>query len=252
MNSLFSDEGLKVLKHYCAQKTLFAFDYDGTLSPYNLDIGKAVMRPATTRSLETLSQLAPVAVVSGRKKSDILSLIKMPIPFVVGNHGVEGVTTWSRAQEAISAAQTWTQELEKNLTRPEVFVEQKLYTLSVHYQKCSEKLQARQEILNLITFLVPAARIILGKDVVNLTLPNAPHKGDALLEVMKAAQCEHCVYVGDDDTDEDVFSLSHADILKIRVGMNSNSRAVYYISNQNDIDTLLDKVIKNLASTPAK
>ena len=35
----------------------------------------------------------------------------------------------------------------------------------------------------------------------------APHKGAAILDLLKNSELQHVFYIGDDDTDEDVFSL---------------------------------------------
>jgi hypothetical protein len=50
-------------------------------------------------------------------------------------------------------------------------------------------------------------------------------------------------YVGDDETDEDVFSLEDPGLLGIRVGQVDSSRASFCIRDQGDIDELLQALI---------
>ena len=87
---------LRALFH---QQTLFAFDFDGTLAPIVRDPAKAAMRLVTHRLLQRLASLQPVAIISGRSRSDILSRTKGIRPLVVvGNHGIEHTDGLPHAQ----------------------------------------------------------------------------------------------------------------------------------------------------------
>jgi trehalose 6-phosphate phosphatase len=72
----------------------------------------------------------------------------------------------------------------------------------------------------------------------------APHKGVAILELMKLAKSKRVLYIGDDDTDEDVFSLTNEKIMSIRVGEKKISNAHYYIQRQSEINRLLKYLIR--------
>jgi trehalose-6-phosphatase len=61
-------------------------------------------------------------------------------------------------------------------------------------------------------------RIVGGKQVVNLLPKGAPDKGKALERERERLCCDTAIYVGDDETDEDVFALDQPTrLLSIRV-----------------------------------
>jgi trehalose-6-phosphatase len=71
----------------------------------------------------------------------------------------------------------------------------------------------------------PAPRIVLGKSVINLIPAGAPHKGVALLELMVHLKIQCALYIGDDDTDEDVFRSLTNELFQ-------------FVSDKNDLQTL--------------
>jgi trehalose 6-phosphate phosphatase len=88
-------------------------------------------------------------------------------------------------------------------------------------------------------------RILGGKQVVNLVPKDAGHKGIALLNERDRAGCDTALFVGDDDTDEDVFALAQPGrLLSIRVGRKRGSQAAYYLPAQGDIDELMKVLIE--------
>ena len=73
----------------------------------------------------------------------------------------------------------------------------------------------------------------------------APHKGIALERERERLGCDTALYVGDDETDEDVFSLDRPGrLLTIRVGAKRTSAASYYILDQRVIDVLLGRLLE--------
>jgi trehalose 6-phosphate phosphatase len=89
------------------------------------------------------------------------------------------------------------------------------------------------------------ARVLGGKQVVNIVPSDAPHKGTALLRERERLYCDTALYVGDDETDEDVFRIAQPEtLLTIRVGANPASAASYYLQNQEAIDALLLSLIE--------
>ena len=87
-------------------------------------------------------------------------------------------------------------------------------------------------------------RLVGGKLVVNVVVPNAPHKGLALERERAHLACDTVIYVGDDETDEDVFQIDRpGQLLSIRVGRKRTSAAPYYIRNQAEIDRLLETLV---------
>jgi trehalose 6-phosphate phosphatase len=76
--------------------------------------------------------------------------------------------------------------------------------------------------------------------------PGSPHKGTALLSLMIQLQSHAAVYVGDDQTDEDVFQADRNLILGIRIGMSAESRAQWYLNRQGETLRLLQYLVRRL------
>jgi len=125
-----------------------------------------------------------------------------------------------------------------------VEIEDKTYSIALHYRKSQAKKKARMDILEVVSNLDPRPRIIMGKCVVNILPTGAPHKGVALVELMLQAGIKSAFYIGDDDTDEDVFSLPNARIMTVRVGKKSSSQAQFYIRNQSEVGRLLRTILR--------
>jgi trehalose 6-phosphate phosphatase len=126
-----------------------------------------------------------------------------------------------------------------------VEIEDKHLSLSVHYRHSTDKDQARGAILH-ATRLLDGARIIGGKQVVNVLPFGARHKGAALDAVRRKQGCESAVYLGDDDTDEDVFVLAKAHhVVGVRVGVRRSTHAEYYVRSQAEVDRLLEELLRH-------
>jgi trehalose 6-phosphate phosphatase len=156
---------------------------------------------------------------------------------VVGNHGVE---PWQTTTGLIGEVRRWRPTLERALrSHSGVWIEDKAYSIAVHYRMSRAKKVARAAILRAAQELGDL-RVIGGKQVVNLLPRGAPHKGFALERERERLGCDTAVYVGDDETDEDVFALDQPGrLLTIRVGAKRASAATYSLRNQREIDDLL-------------
>jgi trehalose 6-phosphate phosphatase len=234
-----------LLEELAASNVLLAFDYDGTLAPIVADPKRAELRARTRQRLITLSELYPVIVISGRAQSDVRKrLTGVQIQAVVGNHGME---PWGAgaADRYVRQVKRWLARLEplSELHRG-VVIENKTYSLSLHYRKARQKRVARAAIMEAAASL-SGARVVGGKLVVNITPEGAPHKGIALERERDRLRCDTALYAGDDDTDEDVFALDQPGrLLSIRVGKKSVSSAPYCVDRQSDIDELLRVLIE--------
>ena len=245
MKKLFSPDGLKILESFCFTPTLFAFDYDGTLARIVDDPQAAKMPAKTGELLRSLDKLVPVAIISGRSKQDLAALLPYKPKYLIGNHGLEGLRASANSlKKAQAVCEGWKKTLTKQLKGdPGVLIEDKAFSLAVHYRRSRSKSEVKRQILSVCGDLEPAPRLILGKCVVNVIPPGAPHKGMALLELMLEAKVRNAFYAGDDDTDEDIFALPDARILTVRVSRKQSSAAQFYIERQAQINDVLTKAI---------
>jgi trehalose 6-phosphate phosphatase len=221
---------------------LLAFDYDGTLAPIVPDPALAVMRRRTRDLLTTLTRLYPVAIISGRAQADARRLLHgVGVVQIVGNHGVE---PWQASPRLSLEVKKWLPLLERRFAGLKgVQIENKVFSLAVHYRDSREKKKARAAIASAAAALGPL-RVIGGKQVVNLLPITAPHKGIALERERERLRCDTAIFVGDDKTDEDVFALDQPGrLLGIRVGRSRTSAAAYYIPSQRSIDDLLRALV---------
>lgn len=247
MKYLLNQDGRRALDAFCMSDVLFAFDYDGTLAPIVDDPSDAKMRTRTTARLRELATLTPVAIISGRSRSNVLGLSDCVVDYVIGNHGLEGLPSGSSTLEhAEDSCKKWSRILDTSLKEQGVTVEDKAYSLAIHYRLAQDKKLAKARILEVAGSLEPSPRIVMGKCVVNLVSPGAPHKGVALLELMLRSGCRSAVYFGDDDNDEDVFALGEESILTVRIGKDGNSAALFFLHTQGEVDSVIEICVDSL------
>jgi|SRR5688572_21579867 len=242
MRNILARGNREVLEQFAWSNVLLAFDYDGTLAPIVPSPDRAAMRAATRALLEKLSRYYPYIVVSGRARSDVLKRVHgTGVLEVLGNHGAESSRTQDRFLSVVGG---WRPVLHKHLGHLKgVVVEDKGYSLTIHYRRSREKKKARAMILRTVAMLGDV-RVIGGLQVINVVPAGAPHKGLALDRERTRLRCDTAVYVGDDETDEDVFMLKQSGrLLTIRVGAKRSSLAAYCIPDQKDIDELLRALI---------
>jgi trehalose 6-phosphate phosphatase len=244
MNPLFSKSSLAILESLTFTKTLFAFDFDGTLSKIVRHPSDAFIANTTNRLFKELASLANVAIVSGRSLSDLRSRLDFVPKYMVGNHGLEGLSPPSTLDAAAETCRLWKTNLGSLDFGPGVEIEDKTYSLAIHYRRARQKKEARKYIQTSICTLRPEPRVIKGKSVVNLSPLGAPHKGHAVLELAQKTGATHIFYIGDDDTDEDVFSLPNSNLMTVRVRQKMTSAARYFVPRQSDIDQLLSILIR--------
>jgi trehalose 6-phosphate phosphatase len=231
------------LRHVAtARRLLVVSDFDGTLAPIVADRDAARMRLRTRNLLRRVCDLYPCAVISGRSRADVTSRLDgLAVRYVIGNHGLEPGENLSKFERLVVDARPALQEALSG--QPGVDIEDKRFSLAVHYRRSRRKRDARAAIYRAVQALPRAMRTIPGKLVVNVIPERAPHKGDALLRLRANEGADTAIYVGDDATDEDVFQLDQPGrLLSIRVGRAEASAAAYYLRTQRDIDTMLSRL----------
>ncbi|MFZ3015213.1 MAG: trehalose-phosphatase [Nitrospira sp.] len=249
MDYLLTEKGKLDLEAILKGRSLYAFDFDGTLAKIVREHHAARLSRPIRFWLEKLATRAPTAIISGRSVEDLRSRVGTTVPHLIGNHGSEGPHTRQEdIQQVRETSSGWleliTGRFQDELTRSGVVVENKSYSLSFHYRTVDQRDEARALITRIIAELSPPPRIVLGKSVVNVMPPTASHKGTALLEYMRRLDCSTALYVGDDETDEDVFALRDHRILTVRVGKKKGSAARYFLKRQTEITEMLRLLVE--------
>ena len=252
MTPLFSDAGMRRLDAIVRPGVLCAFDFDGTLSPIVAQPDQARMPPDVLQRLVALSGYAPIAIVTGRAIANIAPRLGFDPDYLVGNHGLEGVPGWQGRSDAFAAlCRGWKGALTTALQDhgrydPGIAMEDKHYSLSVHYRSAHDPAKAERQLKTLLENLQPPARIVAGKYVFNVVPQDGADKGGALEELMRISGASGAIYAGDDVTDEDVFRLGRHDLISVRIERSANSAAAFFVQDGHGILQLLDELIARL------
>jgi trehalose 6-phosphate phosphatase len=193
-------------------------DVDGTLAPIAPRPEYASVPNDTRRILTELAATRHVCVVviSGRSADDARRLVDVPGVWIIGNHGIE-VAAPGEAPTARDAVVVYAEPIAEAAARaariadtlPGVLVENKRWTLSVHYRL------AHPSVVPSLSARIAAIAKDLGlalsggKEVLELRPPVEIDKGTAailLAEKLGAlADSASILCAGDDRTDEDMF-----------------------------------------------
>ena len=250
MKNLLLPRNVEVLGRLGSSRALLAFDFDGTLAPIVRCPAEAGMREPTRRLFTRVCELFPTAVISGRGRRDVAGrLCGARVKYVVGNHGAESGHRSRVKRSSLDEARARLRELTEQ--EQGLLLEDKGYSLSVHFRRAKHPESARRSILRVLDQLERPLRAIGGKMVINVLPLGACDKGAALLELCKQTRSELALYVGDDVTDEDVFALRQPRrVMSVRIGRSSHSAAEYYVKSQREIDALLRRLIELRGAAP--
>jgi trehalose 6-phosphate phosphatase len=196
------------------KQTALLLDFDGTLvdiaaTPDAVHV-PADLCDALARLLEATG--GALALVSGRPIADLdrkFSPLELPI---VGGHGAEMRV---RDGDILSAVEPLPSALRERLAEggrldPGIVVEDKGYSLGLHYRQAPQCEQAlrRHIAATLAAFHGEAVEVLPGKALFEIKRPGVS-KGEAVLLLMTHAPFagRMPVFVGDDVTDESVFAV---------------------------------------------
>lgn len=244
--NILAKRNLPVLAAFASSNVLLAFDYDGTLAPIVPDPERARMRPETRRLLADVARRYPCVVISGRRLDDVTRRLgRIPVWYVFGNYGHEPAAPEHRPPARM---RDWVRRLTEELpTHRGLVIEEKQYSVTIHYRRVRDKRRALQAINEAVDEL-EEARTISSPHAVTVMPHGGPDKGVALQKARRLFACDAAIYVGDDDTDEDAFvSDQPGRLLSVRIGSPRKSGARFRLRSQAEINTLL-RVLRELRS----
>jgi trehalose 6-phosphate phosphatase len=247
MKYLFAQENVGVLAQLAWTRVLLGFDFDGTLAPIVLDRDSAAMRGRTAALLGRLCARYPCAIISGRSRADLRRRIGDARPQrLVSNLGFIAEQFDPRAARVARAVAEGRAILEEQLADlPGLELEDKGFTLAIHYRRSRRKREARAAIMRVGARLSPLLVLRAGKQVVNVVHTHAPTKANAIVRLREELAADTVLYVGDDASDEDVFELDEPGrLVSVRVGRARHSRALYFLRDQREVDRLLRMLIQ--------
>jgi trehalose 6-phosphate phosphatase len=197
-------------------ETAVLLDIDGTLLDLAPTPREVWVPPGLAKTLHRLHQRTngALALVSGRSLNDI-DLIFAPDQFpAVGGHGAE--MRLETDTEAVAAhAPPLDKELKRRLAAiarlsPGILLEDKGYSLALHYRLAPHAEKAIYEAVSLIRADLPDApiEVLPGKSVCEIK-HSGFNKASGVLELMthEPFKGRRPFFIGDDVTDESVFAI---------------------------------------------
>jgi trehalose 6-phosphate phosphatase len=239
--SRWSDIASRVRK---AGSVLVFLDFDGTLAPITPGPDQAALASATRRALDRLVRHAHVRVtiVSGRRRSDVITRVRLPRIKYWGLFGFEQHPGCSLPAEARLALRTARRQLDAALHDVDgVELEDKRFSLAVHVRRThgAAKRRVRQRVRYCAS--VSGLQILPGREVWNLVPPEIRGKGDAIRRAIGHGRTALPIYVGDDQTDEPAFAAAAAGIT-VRVGDARGTRARYHVADPGDVTRFMEQL----------
>jgi trehalose 6-phosphate phosphatase len=197
-------------------------DVDGTLAPIVRHADDAdVPEPTRARLIEVAKRYRVVACVSGRRAATARRIVALGSIAYLGNHGSEllrpgakeaevepDVAAYGRRVRAF-AEQAWTQELHRLRVR----AEDKDVIAAFHWRGAPDE-QAAEAAVAEVAEAAQARGFTThwGRKVLEIRPPVALDKGRGIQRLLRDAEVDAGLYVGDDRTDVDAFRGLRAEV----------------------------------------
>ena len=226
---------------------LICCDYDGTLAPIVDDPSLARPLGDSVVALRELSllQSTTVAVVSGRALRDVAALSQLPSEILlVGSHGAEidqEFTPDSQQRRLLDQCIAASTELSSDIGG--AHIEIKPGSVAIHVRRC-----APEDGKDLIERIVmgpgqfPGIVVQHGKKVIELSVMHA-QKSDAVKALRHRVGASMVLFIGDDVTDESVFTTLRAPDVGVKVG-DGPTAAPWRVDSPQDVSDLLFELSK--------
>jgi trehalose-phosphatase len=228
-------------------------DFDGTLSPITSHPSRARLSRPVRDTLWKLVRLLPIVIISGRAPEDLRRRIGLQKVCYVGHHGLScleagGDMTWLTTPPHRTLVRQWLHALRTAAEGVEgAFVEDKGVTVALHDRLVKPRYRIRLRRCALRS-LAPwigrgSVSLLRGKRVLEARSSKTWNKGTAVSMLLRRPWARHRVpvYVGDDRTDFDAFTVVHGRGLAIRIG---GRRGVAgedaWISHPRNLHSILD------------
>jgi len=224
-------------------------DFDGTLAAIRPRPDMVRVHPALRRVLAALAGSRPfrVWVISARRRADVQARVGVGAIRYLGLYGWERDASVPppycpilHVKAALRAALA---------AHPPLWIEDKRYTVAVHYRGAPEALRhmAEERVRRAVEPWRSHLRIVPGKCVWEVVPRELGDKGAAVRRELAALpRTVVPVYVGDDLSDEPAFaSVAHG--IAVRVGPPRSTRARYRLDNAAQVGEFLARLRSEFA-----
>ncbi|HEX9206162.1 MAG TPA: trehalose-phosphatase [Candidatus Deferrimicrobiaceae bacterium] len=203
------------MNYILGRRRLWVFDFDGTLSRIVPDRHDAVLDPGCEKMLHILqgSPWNRVAVISSRALDDVVPRVPFPGLIVGGGSGLEWALPGGfRAspdrdeQELLEANRKSLRSLLREIAAvPGVEVEDKGWSVAVHYRNASPRSFRRRTSLLQRLRNCPGIKVYRGHEVVEVQLVRGGSKAAGLRRLCRLIDWKYfpdsLYYAGDDEND---------------------------------------------------
>lgn len=235
-----------IINNLAADKDYCLFlDIDGTLSPFQINPEQSFIPNSTLEIIKEIIELnIRVIAVTGRDVATAQKLLKpIEIP-IAGLHGldihVDSNTTIRPNLSDINFKKLKQDIIQACKTYPELLIEDKGYSVALHYRKNPELENNAIYIMQQIKYFYPQLKISKGKYVIEL-IPKQADKGQAIQTILNYfnSPLSHPIFIGDDLTDESGFILTNQKSgISIKVG-SGETEAKYRLKDINNVANFL-------------
>jgi trehalose 6-phosphate synthase/phosphatase len=235
-----------------AHRALLLLDYDGTLVPFSDFADLATPSSVVTDIISKLSvdSRIDLCIISGRDRQTLQRWFGNLSVGLVAEHGVwrkEPNEEWLFSQHARN---DWKVKVLPILTMfvnrlPHSYIEDKEFSLAWHYRSSDQGL-AELRAAELVDSLVHMTanidvQILHGNKVIEIRNAGI-NKGLAAMHWVNQNDYDFIMAIGDDWTDEDMFSTLPQKAFTIRVGM-VRSHARFNLHSHKEVITLLSSML---------
>ena len=226
----------------------FFLDFDGTLVPLASHPDAVLLEAKRRHLLTEVAQRYPTAIVSGRSRNSLLRHLGDGPWHLIGDHGCDAGDDYSPLpQEVLKQFTEATDKLAQQLPA-DTFLEKKKYSFTLHYRHKPELKNAYHGLLaqflaeSEITTFYQLTQAKMAWEI-------RPHfnKGDAVFRLL-AKNPGFPIVIGDDTTDEAMFSQVVPNGLCVHVGSSSDTLAPYHIDDVAGVWSFLSQFQKPVAS----
>ena len=229
-------------------RLLVASDFDGVLAPFVLDPLDARPQPGTIDALTALAA-APdtwTAVVSGRDLATLADLTGLSgaATTLIGSHGAETTrrerTIDADAARRLAELRAFVEEVVA-ARDPRIRLEHKPTAVVMHTRGLTDDAVDTAALIAADASRADGVTLLSGKSVHELCVVRAD-KGSALRALAADLGVDAIVYLGDDVTDEHVFTVLGPQDLSIKVGPGETA-ARTRLADCTEVPAVLDALV---------
>ena len=199
------------------KRLLVASDFDGTLAEIVEDPDLATPLARSKAALEALagSEGTRVAVISGRRRADLVERFDHPSFILIGEHGADHGEGTGPESPALAEARQLVDAVAA--ATPGSRAEHKARSVGFHYRLVADP-EAAVEDLRRRASMIDGLKLVDGKKIIELT-DSSVDKGVALIGLKRELGADRVLFMGDDVTDETAFAALGPSDFGVHVGV---------------------------------